>query len=243
MAKKKNFYAVKIGFDKETNTVVENQIYQTWAETERVVAGVSKKVHGVSPEYAGFVTRQEAEAFLEEEAAYIHKGDNTYPKDALHCYLDGSFSKELTNYSFGVTFVKDNQVVGTKKGVGKNKEAIAMQQIAGELLGAMHSLLFTKEHGYSKAVLFFDYKGVANHALGVWKRDNVFSQTYYDWMQKFFADNPQIEVIFCKVDAHTGDDFNEISDGLAKVALGIKPDAISVRHATKYGVADALALS
>ena len=71
MAKKKNFYAVKVGFDKETNTVIENQIYQTWAETERVVAGVSKKLHGVSPEYAGFVTRQEAEDFLEEDAAYI----------------------------------------------------------------------------------------------------------------------------------------------------------------------------
>lgn len=37
---------------------------------------------------------------------------------------------------------------------------------------------------------------------------------------KLFKENPEIKVAFSKVEAHTGNDFNEIADGLAKLAVG-----------------------
>lgn len=39
----------------------------------------------------------------------------------------------------------------------------------------------------------------------------------------------RVKIIFCKADAHTGEEFNEIADGVAKLALGIKPDLISIK--------------
>jgi viroplasmin and RNaseH domain-containing protein len=232
---KKNFYAVKKGFNLEKNEIVENLILTNWADTSLLVAGINMKKHGVAPEYKGFTTQEEAEEFLANEP-FLRKGDLTYPMDGLHCYVDGSYNKELLNYSFGLVCVENQKVVHTDKGAGKNKEAVSMQQIGGELLGSMNALLLAKKKGYKKVVLFFDYKGVALHATGYWKRDNKFSEDYYQWMQKFFTSNPDMEVVFCKVDAHTGDDFNELADGLAKLALGITPDNVFYRFAEKYNV-------
>lgn len=237
MAKaKKNFYAIKLGYDVEKGQIIENHIATTWTEASKYVVGISKQKHGVAPEYAGFVTKEEADAYLEGEKGYYVKGNGDYPKDALLAYVDGSFSKSLQNYSYGIVYVKDEKVVHAEKGVGNNPDAVSMYQIGGELLGAMRSLLYAKQAGYKNIVIFFDYKGVANHATGVWKRDNDFSENYYQWMQKFMKQNRDITISFCKVDAHTGDEFNEIADGLAKAALNIKPDAISIRYATKHNI-------
>ncbi|MDF9599211.1 ribonuclease H family protein [Bacillus cereus] len=240
MAKNK-FYAVKKGFDKQKNEVVSNLILTSWNETASLVQGVNKKSHGIASEYKGFPTREEAEAFLQKEEPYIRKSDESYPKDALHCYVDGSFSKEIENYSYGLICVEDGKtVVHVDNGVGSNKDAVTMQQIGGELLGTMKALLVAKKKKPKKLVIFFDYEGVALHATGYWKRDNKFSETYYQWMQKFFAENPDIEVTFCKVDAHTGDDFNELADGFAKLALHIQPDSNFYKFVEKYGISKEL---
>lgn len=235
MAKKK-FYAIKKGFNVDENVAVENLIVGTWAEASKLVMGISLKVHGVAPEYQSFATEQLAKDYLSADEPFIHKSDDTYPKDCLHCYVDGSFNIEIPNYSYGLVCVQNSRVVECKNGAGKNKEALAMQQIAGELLGAMNALVFAKNNGYKKLVVFFDYKGVAYHATGYWKRDTKFNEEYYQWMQNFFKSNPDIEVIFCKVDAHNGDEFNELADGFAKLALGITPDYKFDRFIKKHGI-------
>lgn len=239
--KKKNFYAIKQGYNKETGEVIENIILKTWAETAPLVQGVSKVLHGVAPKFLGCYTLEEAEAFLAYEP-FLFKVNNDYPMDALHCYMDGSYSTELNNYSFGLVCVKDGKIQGTDKGVGSNPSASELRNVAGESLGAMKALIFAKRHNYKKVVIFFDYQGIALHALGEWDRDTKDTEIYYRWMQDFFVNNPDIEVVFCKVDAHTGDDFNEIADGLAKAALNIPPSSISLRCAKKHGVLDALSI-
>ncbi|WCK57300.1 ribonuclease H family protein (plasmid) [Aneurinibacillus sp. Ricciae_BoGa-3] len=233
---KKNFYAIKKGLNPISKEIVENLILTTWDEAKSYVQGINEKKHGVTPDYKGFFTREEAESYLQADEPFLRKADATFPIDCLHCYVDGSFNSDIKNYSYGLVCVLGGKIVHTDKGVGRNKQAISMQQIGGELLGAMNALLFAKKNGYKKLVLFFDYKGVCLHATGFWKRDNQFSEDYYQWMQKFFEENSNIEVIFCKVDAHTGDDFNEIADSLAKMALGIKPDAIFHRMVEKYNL-------
>jgi ribonuclease H-related protein len=55
-------------------------------------------------------------------------------------------------------------------------------------------------------------------------------------MQSFFHNNPQIHVSFCKVEAHSGDDFNELADGLAKKAVGLQPNPIFFKTLKKYGI-------
>jgi ribonuclease HI len=215
------YYAVRKGYDAKQGQVILGEIYRSWEEVKPLVIGISEAVHGVNPEYKSFTTEADAIHYLNQKSPYLEKKDNTYPRDGLHCYSDGSFSRTLQNYSYGLAIVEDEQLVHRENGIGKNKEAVSMQQVAGELLGAMRALLYAKEYGHKKVLIFFDYKGVCLHAIGEWARDSVFAVQYYDWMQNFFRENPDIEVLFVKVDAHTGDKWNELADELAKDALGI----------------------
>lgn len=218
---KVKYYAIKQGFDFSKNEVVHGLILSSWDEAKRLVMGVSERVHGVQPEYKSFSTMEDAEAYLDSDQSYLIKKDENYPRDGIHCYVDGSYSDSLQNYSYGLVIVENGKLIHKDNGVGKNREAVSMHQIAGELLGAMHALLYAKKYKKSKVVIFFDYKGVCLHATGEWKRKTVFAEQYYQWMQRFFREHPEIEVVFCKVDAHTGDEFNDLADSLAKQALGI----------------------
>jgi len=227
---KKNFYAIKRGTDPKTKKTVENILLTSWAEAEAFIKGVK------GAEYGGFVTKAEAEEYLSTKDPLVNIKDDTLPEDFLQCYVDGSFNKDIPNYSFGLICVKDKKTVFWDNGAGKNPNAISMQQIGGELLGAMNALLYAKKNGCKKIAIIHDYKGVCYHATGYWKRDNDFSEVYYQWMQKFFKDNPDIEVKFFKVDAHVGHDWNEIADGLAKIAVGIEPDDIFYKMIAKHNI-------
>lgn len=228
------FYAIKKGFDTKKNEVVENVILSDWGTASKLVQGITKAKHGVSPEYKSFKKIEEAEDYINSEDPLMRKEQNLYPKDCLHCYVDGSFKDEAGNYSYGLVCVKNEEVLHFENGVGTNKEAISMRQIGGELLGALKALAYAKKNNHKKLVIFHDYKGVCYHAIGYWDRDTEFSEQYYDWVQKFMKTNPNIEVIFCKSDAHTGDDFNELADGFAKKAINIKPDPVFFRMVEKY---------
>jgi len=227
------WYAIKIGYDKKNEIEITDFHTNSWQIASAYVTGINKKSHGVSPEYKSFKTEQEALDYLSEGTGYLVKGKDVLPLNALHCYIDGSFSESLQNYSYGLVAVQE-AVIHHENGVGNNKDAVSMQQVGGEMLGAMKALLFAKKNGVKRVIIFFDYKGIALHALGGWKRSTSFSKVYYDWMQKFFQENTDMQIHFCKVDAHTGDDFNEIADGLAKLALGIKPANIFYRLVEKY---------
>ena len=225
---KKNFYAVKYGVDPDTHETVSNVILKSWAETERLI----KRVPGAT--YSGFFTEDEAKAYIGTGDPLKNKAEGNYPKDCLHCYVDGSFNEGLANYSFALVCVQNGKVVGLDYGQGNNPEAVSMRQIGGELLGAIKALIYAQKNGHKEVVVFHDYKGTAYHATGYWKRDTEFSRIYFDWMQTFFKRYSDVKVHFVKVDAHTGDDFNEIADGLAKKALGIEPNKVFFKVLEKH---------
>ncbi|MFF2532309.1 viroplasmin family protein [Brevibacillus sp. NPDC058079] len=227
--KTKKLYAIKYGQDPVTKKSIGGIILSSWAEAEPIIKGVK------GAEYKSFTNRPEAEAYLQGESSSVAVNLEMQP-DVLYCYVDGSFNKDIPNYSFGLCCVLNQKVIHTDNGIGKNPDAIEMQQVGGELLGAITALLYAKSHSLNKVVILHDYNGVANHATGTWKRVNDFSKTYYDWMQNFFKNNPGMTVNFMKVTAHAGNDFNEIADGLAKLAVGIKPDPIFYRMLEKHAV-------
>lgn len=225
---KKNFYAVKYGVDPVSHQPVLNLILKSWPETERLIKGVPGAI------YSGFITEQEAIDYLGTEDPLKNKSERNYPLDGLHCYVDGSFNENLNNYSFALVCVQNGEVLDVDYGLGTNPKAVSMRQIGGELLGAIKALLYAEKTRAKEVVIFHDYKGVAYHATGYWKRDNAFSEDYYNWMQNFFRKFPDIKVHFVKVDAHTGDEFNEIADGLAKKALGIEPNKVFFKILEKH---------
>lgn len=206
MAKKK-VYAVRKGY--------KTGLFYTWDECKKAVHGYS------GPEYKGFFTKEEAEAFLnigknKETAAEPYLAPATSTSDQLIVYVDGSFDVHLQKYSFGCVILLEDGSIIERSGNGKEPELLAIRNVAGEMHGAMYAVQWALENGYSSVVLHYDYEGIEKWATGVWNAKNPHTQKYALFMRKM---QEQITVIFQKVKAHSGDYYNEQVDKLAKRAL------------------------
>lgn len=223
MAKK--IYAIQYGFDTKNNKKIENTIVNTWAECLTYVKGVK------GAKYKSFESVDEANAYLNEGNRMLKKSDENYPTDCLHAYVDGSYNSTDGRYSYGVVCVKNNIVEYIESKAEKGNSEKDIRQIAGELKGAVRAVEYALSKGESKMVLFHDYEGIAHHATGAWGRKEESSIEYFDKMQKLIKSG--IEVIFVKVDSHTGDLFNELVDEKCKECLGIASDKVVEKWLSK----------
>ena len=226
MAKK--VYAIKEGFNFNTNEKIENKIVDTWAECLKYVKGVK------GAKYKSFEDINEAKKFLNDAGDILKKEDNNYPKDCLHIYVDGSYNATTEEYSYGMVAVKNDVVLHIKSGAGKSDSAKNIRQIAGELEGAVKGVQYALSKGEKKVVIFHDYIGICYHATGFWDRKEESSKEYYNKMQKLMSSG--IEVIFVKVDSHTGDLFNELVDEKCKEKLGINSDRVVEKWLLKNSI-------
>jgi ribonuclease HI len=214
MAKK--VYAIQFGFDPKKNIKIENVIVNTWDECLVYVKGVK------GAKYKSFEKIDDAKSYLNEGNRMLKKSDENYPKDCLHAYVDGSYNSSDGRYSYGVVCVTNNVVEYIESNAAKDISEKNVRQIAGELKGAVRAVEYALIQKQTKIVLFHDYEGIAHHATGAWDRKEDSSMQYYNKMQNLM--NSGIEVIFVKVDSHTGDLFNELVDEKCKECLGITSD-------------------
>lgn len=223
MAKK--IYAIQYGFDAKNNKKIENIIVNTWAECLAYVKGVK------GAKYKSFEYIDDANAYLKEGSRMLKKSDENYPKDCLHAYVDGSYNSADGRYSYGVVCVRNNIIEYIESKAERGNSERNIRQIAGELKGSIKAVEYALNKGESKIVLFHDYEGIAHHATGAWERKEESSMEYFDTMQKLIKSG--IEVIFVKVDSHTGDLFNELVDEKCKECLGIKSDKVIEKWLSK----------
>ena len=214
----KKVYAIQSGFDFVRNKKVENIIVNTWDECLKYVKGVK------GAKYKSFADINEAKEYLNQGQNMLKKSAGNYPKDCLHVYVDGSYSVFEERYSYGLVAVKDEVVQYIEAGSGKSDPERNIRQIAGELKGAERAVEYAIEHKEKKLVIFHDYEGIAHHATGAWARKDTSSIEYYEKMQSLMKTG--IEIIFVKVDSHTGDLFNELVDEKCKECLGIPSDNV-----------------
>lgn len=215
MAKKK-IYAVRKGH--------KTGLFYTWDECKKAVQGYS------GAEYKGFLTKEEAEAFLNIGVAKTAISKNfstaatgmdsniltTSTSDRLVVYVDGSFDVNLQKYSFGCVILLEDGKIVERSGNGDEPELLAIRNVAGEMHGAMYAVQWAFENGYSSVVIHYDYEGIEKWATGVWSAKNPHTRKYVAFMKQM---QEKIEVIFQKVKAHSGDFYNEQVDKLAKKAL------------------------
>ena len=161
MAKKK-IYAVRKGH--------KTGLFYTWDECKKAVYGYS------GAEYKGFLTKEEAEAFLNIGAAKIITNKNsstaatgvdstaltTSTSDRLVVYVDGSFDVSIQKYSFGCVILLEDGRIIERSGNGEEPELLAIRNVAGEMHGAMYAVQWAFENGYSSVVIHYDYEGIEN---------------------------------------------------------------------------------
>lgn len=218
----KKVYAIKEGYDFENNKKIEDLIVCTWAECLKYVKGVK------GAKYKSFESMTEAKSFLADTKKLLKKGEDSYPLDIPHAYVDGSFNISTGKFGYGLVVVQDNVIEYIENGSPEDDSKKALRQIAGELKASVRAAEYAVEKGYNEIVIFHDYEGIAHHATGYWERREKSSEEYYNTMNSLMT-NYKLKIIFVKVDSHTGDLYNEIADEEAKAAINMELPKITLK--------------
>lgn len=207
MAKNK-FYAVREG--------KQPGIFHSWAETQASVDGFSGAV------YKSFGTEQEALAFLndEQKVATTESQDINDDKDYdVIAYVDGSKLGEKDGYGIGVVLLdSDQHVINTYSHLGTDPIFNQSRQVAGEVEAVLYALTFASKNGYHKVKIYYDYAGIQAWAEKTWDRKKP-AAIHYSSSFDTIVENANLTVNFSKVKAHTGIQYNEMADQLAKQAF------------------------
>lgn len=218
MAKKK-YYAVKSG--------VKPGIYETWAECEMQVKGYS------GAQYKSFATMEEAKKYIaeieetsiiENQQVSINNDDieriiNALEENEVVAFVDGSYNAKEEKSGFGAVIVDDKGIeTSLYKSFTKQLRAdfIELRNVSAELEGVKESVKWAIAYNKSKITIFYDYEGIEKWANGSWKANKDITKQYVSFIKD---KTPLIEIKFCKVAAHTGIEYNEMADTLAKNSL------------------------
>ncbi len=192
------FYAVKKG--------KHIGIYDTWDDCKREVEGFS------GAEYKKFKTYEEALSFINNDFNDDNNIDMELSSDIAVAYIDGSFDIETHTFGFGAVIFYDGRKLTFSQRFD-DKDLASMRNVAGEIKGAEAVMRWALKNKVKKLVLHYDYMGIENWALGKWKANKKGTKAYKEFYDEI---KDKLEVKFVKVKAHSGDEFNEEADKLAK---------------------------
>ena len=207
MAAKKNYYVVVKG--------VQTGLFEQWDDCKQSVTGYP------NAQYKGFVTLEEAKAYMEENGMTSEKRtkemklfqDNT---TKLVAYVDGSFSVEYMKYAFGCVFLLSDGRIFTQYGNGDNPQSLQHRNVTGEMLGAMYAVKTAILNGFEEIVIYYDYEGIEKWVTGAWKSKTEYTQKYSAAMRDW---GKNIKISFVKVPAHSNVKYNELADQMAKKGI------------------------
>lgn len=218
MAKKK-YYAVKNG--------LKIGIYETWAECELQIKGFS------GAQYKGFTNLAEAEKYmLGEESEEVGVGDsaeliNEQVEEVLRnlsegevvAFVDGSYSSIEEKSGFGVIIIDDKGIITPLyKAFTKQLSAdfLELRNVAAELEGVKEAVKWAIAYKKTKIKIYYDYEGIGKWTDGSWKAKKEITSQYVNFIKE---KQEFIVMEFCKVPAHSGIEYNEMADKLAKKSL------------------------
>lgn len=206
MARQKNkYYAIKKGR--------EVGIFEiTWDEASKLVHGFQ----GAS--YKGFPTLEEAENWFYEETKEVDRIEQD--ANTLVAYVDGSSSMSIEGYGSGVVLIFPDGEIEELSFVGDHEDAKFMKNVAGELSASMRAMKIAKQKGFKTLILCYDYQGIQKWLTGEWRCKNDMTKLYKQWYDKNIEGHLNLK--FKWVKGHSGDEYNELADKLAKKAIGIE---------------------
>jgi len=135
-------------------------------------------------------------------------GFETYSQNSgiYEAFVDGSYIDGKTGYG-AVIFLGDKKI----KEFSGNFEDTSTRQFGGELYSVIEVLKWCAENGIKKIRINYDYAGIELFATGKWQPKNDMAKLY-----KQTVLSSKAEIIWRKIDSHTGNKKNDIADKLAK---------------------------
>lgn len=198
---KNKFYAIRKG--KKTG------IFTDWNECKKYVFGAS------GAEYKGFVTYEEAKAFMGNGSTDT---DDTPREGAVYAYVDGSYREDIKSFSYGAVIFVNGEKIEMSHAYD-DPEYSELRNVAGEIVGAARVMRYCMENGIDKLDIYHDYTGIAKWCTGEWKATKTVTKRYKAFYNSI---KDKLDVRFVKVKGHSGNEYNDRADKLAKSALGIE---------------------
>lgn len=140
----------------------------------------------------------------------------------MDIYVDGSYNKTTGYYGWAYIGIipTENNFDIVLQGSGTDNIANSIWNVAGELCAVTSAIISAYNSGINDLDIYYDYKGIEEWAMGRWKAKNEFTKKYVDFINK--CKDLGITLRFHKVKGHSGDEYNDMVDKLAKKACGVK---------------------
>lgn len=203
----KKVYAVRKG--RETG------LFYSWPVCQEQIKGYS------GAEYKSFKTEQEARSYLAGGASGVQLTSIAAIEptpDTMLAYVDGSYNAATQEYSAGVVVLwQGREVTFSEK--ADDPRLKSMRNVAGEIMGAQIAMKYALEQQASAVIIYHDYEGVEKWCTKAWEAKQDGTKQYKAYYEQAAR---QLDIRFVKVKAHSGDQYNEQADRLAKDALGLK---------------------
>ena len=220
------YYAVRKG--------KERGVFSTWEECQERILGVSGAVYKKfkskedAYEFAGLHYDGDYEEALEDahiKAETVNKNPNSVVNnkisvdcDKVTAYTDGSYNINDRAAGYGVVLVQDGRVILKDFGRINGSLYIESRNVLSELQGALKAMELAIANDIKNLEIAYDYEGVHQWAVGVWKANKDLTRDYQVTSRRYMS---KVNVTFTKVKAHTGVEYNEMADKLAKLACGV----------------------
>lgn len=140
------------------------------------------------------------------------------PNADLTIWVDGSFNPSTEEYAYGVVVLDGSSEQFYRKKFPANPEMSTMRNVAGEIEAARFAILTAIRSGAKSCHIVYDYQGIEMWATKKWKANKSGTKAYAELFDKY---KDQCNFTFEHVKGHTGVEYNEYCDALAKSALGI----------------------
>ena len=161
--------------------------------------------------FKGFETKEEADDYMADAAA-----EKKTDCEAV-AYTDGSFDIKTKRFSMGAVLFHNGEKITFSKAY-EDEELALMRNVAGEIFASMAVMEYCTNLGIKSLEIIYDYEGVEKWCTGEWKtnkKGTIAYKEYYDSLKD------KIDIVFTKVKGHSGNEYNDMADRLAKEALGI----------------------
>lgn len=203
-AKEGVYYAIYDGTEKNSKGMV---IQEAWDKVQPLTKG--KKYHK-------FDNEVDAEYFAKHGTIKANDEFNekvrNLPDGEVLAFTDGSFKNNRAGYGAVIFADKDVDKRVQLYGPVDNEDYKESRNETGEFQAAAAAIQWAIKHGKNKITIYHDLE-LVDDKNGTRATVKPVTKKYYDWMKNA---HEKIDIKFNKVSGHTGIEYNEEVDKLAK---------------------------